>query len=208
MGSEMCIRDSTSGFARNMADDGDPADVTPTAFDDLPLEMVELVVRKLVDDLCCGVSSLVLLSRCCRRLYNLVTRAELLARCAAQYYGARLVAAVPVTFALLGVLETCAGLGTTRIYFSRSKASVLLRPDLQCGEPVIRPGSSMPRLVELALLLRRHPQLTVVVEGHEGMAEGTVVQASEDGHQREMRASSGASVARCLLYTSPSPRDS
>ena len=30
--------------SNDMADDADPSDVTPTAFDDLPLEMVELIV--------------------------------------------------------------------------------------------------------------------------------------------------------------------
>ena len=168
------------------------ADV-PTTVDDLPDELLERIVMALAEDYCSGVVSLVRLARCSRQLHALVANPSVLALCAAQY---ELSSAPAVTFAshvsfeLLSVIETVAGLGTNRVLFTRGKASAVNQ--LGTDQPVIRPGSSMPRVVEFALLLRRHPKLSVRIEGHEGTHEA-VHHAAGDGH---VRMSLGASVQR------------
>ena len=110
-------------------------------------------------------------------------------RCARQH-GLAVPSETQPAFELLSIAETCAGLGTTRVYFQR-KGRLYMHV-----KPVIRPGSSLPRVIDFALLLRHHPRLKVVVEGHESTCEG-VVQTMEDG--REMRASLGQSEARARV---------
>lgn len=110
-------------------------------------------------------------------------------RCA-QQHGLPVPTQVQPAFELLSIAETCVGLGTNRVYFQR-KGRLYLH-----AEPVIRPGSSLPRVIDFALLLRRHPRVKVVIEGHESTCEG-VVQTMEDG--REMRASLGQSEARARV---------
>ena len=40
------------------------------------------------------------------------------------------------------------------------------------SESLVRPGSSMPRLIQFALLLRAHPTVTLSIEGHASTIEG------------------------------------
>lgn len=117
-----------------------------------------------------------------------------LRRCAAQYCCADgAVRAVPSqpTLELLGVIETVVALGTNRIYFSNRGRAI--SPITRSDTPSIRPGSSLPRLMEFALLLRRHPRLTVAIDGHEASHEA-LTHRSEDGS--DVRCSHGRSQQR------------
>ena len=133
----------------------------PSTFAELPDDVLERIACALTDDLCEGVRSLCMLSRCDVRLRSLALRADVLGRCAAQHglHGS-------ATLPLLDVIETVTGLGTHRVYFASGRRALE-----NSMEPTIRPGSSMPRLVEFALLMRRHPTLTLSIEGHAGTHE-------------------------------------
>ena len=134
---------------------------------DLPTDLLFSICAALVDDYCDGVRSLVCLAQSSNRLYRLCTSMPCISRCLACYgieTGASR-ASLACSLAVLGVAETVAGLGTNRIYVHRRNGV--------CGQRmVLRPGSSTSRLVEFALLLRRHPTLHVVVEAHESAHEG------------------------------------
>ena len=62
-----------------MDDDATPA----CALCDLPDDVLERVACAIANDLCAGVTSLVMLSRCDQRLHSLALSAETLGRCAA-----------------------------------------------------------------------------------------------------------------------------
>ena len=154
-------------------------------FDDLPDETIEICCAWLADDYCAGVTSLVRLAQCCKRTRRLVHDPACIERCAAQY---GLSVERPPNLEILAIAETMAGLGTNRIFFQRKGRAYMH------SAPVLRPGSSMARLVEFALLLRRHPRLSLRIEGHEGSHEG-VCHDAEDG-SGSFRASFGQSVQR------------
>lgn len=167
--------------------ESDAADEAPTRLLDLPDEVLECVCASLAEDLCAGVTTLVRLSCVSVRFHVIVSSHGNVERCA-EAYGIAVPANVKTshrTLELLSVLETVSALGTNRIQFQRGKGSY--------DSPVIRPGSSMPRLIEFALLLRRHPALTVAIEGHEHTKEGIV---HDDDAGSRVRASFGSSVRR------------
>ena len=161
----------------------------PTRFSDLPDDVLERIACALAEDLCAGVASVCRLSRVDKRLHGLALSADTLARCAAQHG----LQATSASLELLDVVETVTGLGTNRVFFASGR-----RPLTTDTKPTIRAGSSMPRLIEFALLLRRHPTLIVRVEGHEGPQENKVYH-TVDGH--ELHASSGASLQRMRPLT-------
>lgn len=177
--------------AKNLRRTGDATAVAadpsaPTSLSELADDVLERIACALTQDLCAGVRSLCMLSRCDQRLHDLALRADMLSRCAAQHglAGSASSASLP----LLDVLETVTGLGTNRIFFSSGR-----RPLDTETTPTLRPGSSMPRLVEFALLMRRHPTLSVCIDGHAGTHEcmtyqtnsgGTVQVQSGIGHRR------------------------
>ena len=113
------------------------------------------------------------------------------------------------TLELLHVAGTVNGLGTghicpidhaakqNRIYFKRKGRAYMTA----AATPEIKPGSSPSRIVEAALLLRRHERLSVHIDGHEGSEEGVTHESDggDPGHMPSplpMRVSFGASLAR------------
>ena len=143
----------------------------PACLPTLPDDVLERIACVLAHDLCGGVSSLVMLSRCDRRLHTFAVDPGVLARCAA-VHGVE--DASTASLALLDVIETVAGLGSHRVHFANGRRSVATQGALGSDggtRATIRAGSSLPRVVEYALLLRRHPSLTVTLEGHEGPHE-------------------------------------
>lgn len=177
---------------------------------DLADELLELICAALADDYCIGVTSLVRLARSCKKMQMLVVHEPAcIARCAAQYNIVLPSSTKKPPFELLAVAETVAGLGTNRIFFQRKGRSYMH------VTPQIRPGSSGARIQEFALLLRRHPRLTISIEGHEGRHEGiihalaeaegaadggdhasAVAAAADAGMITSIRASFGQSVQR------------
>jgi len=171
---------------------------TPPAFADLSDDVLERLCLALIDDFCTGVTSLVRLSRCCHRLHGLASDPTIISRCA-EVYGIR--SRSPgqrVRLALLGVAETVTGLGTNRIFFKKSNVFNAAMFSESC-EPQMRPGSSVARLLEFVLLLRRHPALTLVIDGHEKTSEGMSLEGT-DGI--EMRHSHGNSLQRAKAVRS------
>ena len=77
-----------------------------------------------------------------------------------------------------------------RVFFQR-RSRVYMHPSAQ--KPCIKSGASTARVVEAALLLRRHARLTVIIEGHEAVEEGV---SHQTGAGDELRVSFGSSLAR------------
>jgi hypothetical protein len=162
----------------------DAADAPPPGLHDLADELLHAIGDTLADDLCAGAASLARLSRCCTRLRAVYTDREWLAGVARMYGPLAPAPTASPTLELLGVAEAVAALGTNRVYFQRRGLA---------QNHTIRPGSSMPRIVEFALLLRRHPRLRLAIDGHEGANEAAYIEAA-DG--TPTRASLGASQRR------------
>ena len=140
----------------------DVTDDAPKTLLDLPDDALSAICAAITSDLCEGVSSLIALSQTNKALHAVATSSSTLSRCAAQNG----ITAISPSLALLDVIETVKGLGQNRIYFKATKSYSEQQPTK------IRPGSSFPRLAEYVLLMRRHPTLTVRIEGHEGRNEG------------------------------------
>lgn len=155
-----------------------PLGMPPTVLADLSDDILEQICLHLLDCI-----SLVRVSRCCDRFHRVATDSEVIIRCAARYDIKPPSTRGRVRLSVLGVAQIVAGLGTNRIFFHRER----------CGTQKVRPELSMPRVTEIALLLRRIPELTLVIDGHEGRKEGLVVHGS-DG--TPMRASKGFSEQR------------
>ena len=164
-----------------------PPEDAPPNLTDLPDELISSIACSIAEDLCDGVRSLIALSRCDRQLRSVALHSSTLARCAAVH---DIDAGIP-SLALLDVIETTVGLGTNRIYFSSGRRPITFSADK--AKPTLRPGSSMPRLIEFALLMRRHPTLRCFIEGHEGPQEGLSFETPE-GHT--IRAARGVSHER------------
>jgi hypothetical protein len=176
-----------------MADDDPSNGGLPPTLGNFPDELIGQICSLICSDYCIGVRSVVALSSCSKSLFGSVTRHACVARCTSQYeVGIEGNHVRQPTLELLGVCEAVCGLGTTRIYF-RGRGRTSVHDESEPDFSSIRPGSSMPRLVELALLMRRHPRLTVSIEGHEAPHEGTTV-CAEDGSAVQI--SCGASHAR------------
>ena len=172
-------------------DDSGDAPTTLASLDDDVLEHVGACV---VEDLCCGAASLVMLSRASKHFRGSSAFRRPRRRTCAAKHGVSVAhcESHAKTLELLSIIEAVIGLGTNRIYFQR-RAKALLSTD---AKPQVRPGSSGCRLLEFALLLRRHPRLTLKVEGHESSAEGEVFEFDNHGVWNSIRASSGVSKAR------------
>ena len=167
-------------------DDSGDAPTTLASLDDDVLEHVGACV---VEDLCCGAASLVMLSRASKHFRRIFCSATCVEHCAAKHgVSVAHCESHAKTLELLSIIEAVIGLGTNRIYFQR-RAKALLSTGLK---PQVRPGSSGCRLLEFALLLRRHPRLTLKVEGHESSAEGEVFEFDNHGDWNSIRASSGS----------------
>lgn len=149
----------------------------PTVLADLSDDMLEQICLHLLDCI-----SLVRVSRCCDRLHRVATDSEVIMRCAARY-DIKPTSTRRVRLSVLRVAQIVAGLGTNRIFFHRERS----------GTQKVRPELSLPRIAEIALLLRRIPELTLVIDGHEGRKEGLVV---HDSDGTPMRASKGFSEQR------------
>ena len=141
-----------------------PLGMSPTGLADLSDDILEQICLHLLDCI-----SLVRVSRCCDRFHRVATDSEVIIRCAARYDIKPPSTRGRVRLSVLGVAQIVAGLGTNRIFFHRER----------CGTQKVRPELSMPRVTEIALLLRRIPELTLVIDGHEGRKEGLVVHGSD-----------------------------
>jgi len=159
------------------------------AITELPAELLEVLCAALADDLCAGVSTIIQLTKTCHHLHGRVSDPATVRFCAAQYGVVMAETSRQLPLELLGIAETIAAMGTNRIFFQHTGR--VHGP--WHGRPVIRPGSSMPRLAEFALLLRSHPRLTVTIEGHEATQEG-IVHLTDDG--RSVRTSFGGAQQR------------
>ena len=170
--------------AMDSSDDDQP----PTTLTDLPDELHVCITSALADG--GGVRSICMLSRTDKRWNALALHPSTLQRCAERHG----IADHPhVSLALLDVIETCRGLGTNRIFFQAARTSPL---GISYGKPKINANLSMPSIDNFALLIRRHPKLTLAVEGHEATQEGSNTTTMEG---LVLRSSHGASQQRAQV---------
>ena len=151
-----------------------------------PDDLLDRLGAELLDDLAGGTVALVMLSCTCRRLRSFFADPSWAARRGEER-------GVPGVCNLeaLAVLEVVTGLGTNRIFF-------------RDAQPVFRKGSTLARLDEFAVLLRRHPRLTVHIEGHTGSSAPDV--AAVPFSRERAQAVAQALLERELLVHAPDAR--